>query len=176
VARDLQAELVELMPRLRRFGFALTRSFVDADDLVQTACERALSRGAQLRSETKLGAWMYTMMRNLWIDEVRARRTRRHDSLEDAHEVVGEDGAAVAERNSTLAAVRRALAALPEQQRVAVTLVCVDGMSYKQTAEILDIPIGTVTSRVARARQALHEQLGKRSSTRDPAAAPEIAD
>ena len=63
------------MPRLRRFGVALTRSFVDADDLVQAACERALSRGVQLRGETNMGAWMYTMMRNLWIDELRSRRS-----------------------------------------------------------------------------------------------------
>jgi RNA polymerase sigma-70 factor (ECF subfamily) len=176
VARDLRAELVELMPRLRRFGVALTRSFVDADDLVQMACERALSRGAQLRSEAKLGAWMYTMMRNLWIDEVRSRRARLHDRLEAAHDVMGDDGEALAERNNAWAAVRRALSELPAQQRAALTLVCVDGMSYKETAEILDVPIGTVASQVARGRRALHEQLGRRSSAPDAAAEPEIAD
>jgi RNA polymerase sigma-70 factor (ECF subfamily) len=170
VAGDLRAELVELMPRLQRFGLVLTRSFVDADDLVQTACERALSRGAQLRGKTKIRAWMYTMMRNLWIDEVRARRTRRHDGLEAANDVMGDDGEALAERNSTWAAVRRALSELPVQQRAALTLVCVDGMSYKETAEILDIPVGTVASQVARGRQALHEQLAIRSSAPGAAA------
>jgi RNA polymerase sigma-70 factor, ECF subfamily len=165
VAGDLRAELVELMPRLRQFGVALTRSFVDADDLVQTACERALSRGAQLRGETKIGAWMYMIMRNLWIDEVRARQTRRHDTLETARDVAGEDGEALAERNNAWAAVRRALSELPAQQRVALTLICVDGISYKETAAILDIPVGTLASRVARGRQTLHEQLASVAST-----------
>jgi RNA polymerase sigma-70 factor (ECF subfamily) len=176
VAYDLRDELVELMPRLRRFGVALTRSFVDADDLVQAAWERALSREPQLRSDTKIAAWMCMIMRNLWIDEIRARRTRRHDGLEAAHDVMGVDGEALAERNGIWAAVRRALSELPEQQRAALTLVCVDGMSYKETAEILDIPVGTVASQVARGRQALHEQLGRRSSAPDAAAGPRVAD
>jgi RNA polymerase sigma-70 factor (ECF subfamily) len=68
-------ELVELLPRLRRFGIALTRSVVDADDLVQVACERALLRQDRLRCETKIGTWMYAIMRNLWIDEIRAPRS-----------------------------------------------------------------------------------------------------
>ena len=165
MAHDLRAELVELMPRLRRFGMALTRSLVDADDLVQMACERALSRGAQLRVDTNMGAWMYTTMRNLWIDEVRSRRTRRYDGIETAHDVMGDDGEALAERNNTWAAVRRALSELPAQQRVALTLICVDGMSYKETAEILDIPVGTLASRVARGRQTLYQQLASVSST-----------
>jgi RNA polymerase sigma-70 factor (ECF subfamily) len=164
VAHDLPAELVELMPRLRRFGVALTRSFVDADDLVQAACERALSRGVQLRGETNMGAWMYTMMRNLWIDELRSRRTRRYDGIEAAHGVMGDDGEALAERNNTWAAVRRALSQLPAQQRAALTLICVDGMTYKETAEILEIPVGTLASRVARGRQTLYEQLAGVSS------------
>jgi RNA polymerase sigma-70 factor, ECF subfamily len=170
VEQDLRLELVEMMPQLRRFGIALTRSVADAEDLVQAACERALSRRAQLRSETKIGAWMYTIMRNLWFDEIRARRTRRHDRIEVARGVIGDDGEALAERRSTWAAVRRALAQLPEQQRLALILICVDGMSYKETAKILGIPIGTVTSRVARARQTLHEQLAIRSSAGDDGA------
>jgi RNA polymerase sigma-70 factor (ECF subfamily) len=164
MARDLRVELVEMMPRLRRFAIALTRSLVDADDLVQTACERALSHGDQLRSETKIGPWMYMIMRNLWIDEIRARRTHLHDGVEVAHAIMGDDGEALMERNNAWAAVRRALSELPMQQRVVLTLVCVEGMSYKETAEILAIPIGTVTSRVARGREALHKQLAISSS------------
>jgi RNA polymerase sigma-70 factor (ECF subfamily) len=164
MARDLRVELVEMMPRLRRFAVALTRSLVDADDLVQTACERALSRGEQLRSETKIGAWMYMIMRNLWIDEIRVRRSHQYDQVEIAHAVMGDDGEALMERSNALAAVRRALLELPMQQRVALILICVEGMSYKETAEILAIPIGTVTSRVARGRQALHKQLTISSS------------
>jgi RNA polymerase sigma-70 factor (ECF subfamily) len=159
-----------MLPRWWRFGLALTRSAADADDLEQSACERALSRGAQLRGETKIGAWMYTIMRNLWIDQIRMRRTHLHDGIEAAHELMGDDGVALAERNSTWAAVRRGLAALPVQQRVALTLVCVDGMSYKEAAAILDIPIGTVTSRIARGREALHAQLAGLRSAPDEGA------
>jgi RNA polymerase sigma-70 factor, ECF subfamily len=170
MARQLQAEIVEMLPRLWRFGLTLTRSPADADDLVQSACERALSRGAQLRGETKIGAWMYTIMRNLWIDQIRMRRTQQHDRIEAAHEVMGEDGEALAEKNDSLAAVRRALATLPAQQRVALTLVCVDGLSYKEAAAVLDVPIGTVTSRIARGREALHAQLAELRSLPDAAA------
>ena len=168
--RDLRLELVELMPRLRRFGIALTRSVVDADDLVQAACERALLRRDQLRSDTKIGAWMYQIMRNLWIDELRSRRTHQHDGIEAAQHVIGDDGEALAERSDALAAVRRALDELPVEQRVALVLICVDGMSYKETAAILGIPIGTVTSRVARARHALHERLAIRPPAGDAGA------
>jgi len=162
VERDLRLALVELMPRLRRFGIALTRSAVDADDLVQAACERALLRRDQLRRDTKIGAWMYQIMRNLWIDEVRSRRSHLHDRIDAAQDVIGDDGEALVEKGSAWAAVRRALAKLPADQRAALILICVDGMSYKETAAILGIPIGTVTSRVARARRALHESLALR--------------
>jgi RNA polymerase sigma-70 factor (ECF subfamily) len=160
VDQDLRLALVELMPRLRRFGVALTRSLIDADDLVQAACERALLRRDQLRRDTKIGAWMYQIMRNLWIDEMRSRRTHQHAGIETAHDVIGVDGEAVVERSNAWAAVRRTLNELPMEQRVALILVCVDGISYKETAAILGIPIGTVTSRVARGRHALHERLG----------------
>jgi RNA polymerase sigma-70 factor (ECF subfamily) len=172
VERDLRLALVELMPRLRRFGIALTRSTVDADDLVQTACERALLRQDQLRRDTKIAAWMYQIMRNLWIDEMRSRRTRQHAGIEAALHVIGVDGEALVERDNALAAVRRALDELPMEQRVALILICVDGMSYKETAGILGIPIGTVTSRVARARQALHQRLASGPPIGDASAPP----
>jgi RNA polymerase sigma-70 factor (ECF subfamily) len=159
VERDLRLELVELLPRLRRFGIALTRSVVHADDLVQTACERALIRQDQLRHETKIGVWMYTIMRNLWIDEIRAPRSYLHDSIDAARDVVGDNGEALTEKNNAWAAVRRALDELPAEQRAALILICVNGISYKEAAKILDIPLGTVTSRVARARRALHGRL-----------------
>jgi RNA polymerase sigma-70 factor, ECF subfamily len=159
---DLKHALAELMPRLRRFGLALTGSPADADDLVQAAYERALQRSAQLRSESRLDAWVYSIMRNLWTDERRARRLRYHESMEAAAEVVGEHGEAVVEGRITLAAVRRSLAELPEEQRTVLVLVCVDGLSYKQTAATLDIPIGTVMSRLARGRQALHDKIAGR--------------
>jgi RNA polymerase sigma-70 factor (ECF subfamily) len=174
VEQDLWSALVELMPRLRRFGIALTRSTVDADDLVQAACERALLRRDQLRGDTKIGAWMYRIMRNLWIDELRSRRTHQHAGMEEAQDVIGVDGEALVERSDAWAAVRRAVEELPMEQRAALILICVDGMSYKETAAILGIPMGTVTSRVARARRALHERLTSGSPV-DDAGAPTAA-
>jgi RNA polymerase sigma-70 factor (ECF subfamily) len=159
VVQGLPQALVEMMPRLRRFGLALTKSRVDADDLVQAACERALLNQGQLRHDVKIGAWMYRIMRNLWMDEVRARRAHLHDGIDAAVDLIGVDGEALAEKSSTWAAVRRAVEELPVEQRITLILVCVDGMSYKETAAILDIPIGTVTSRVARGRRALHARL-----------------
>lgn len=103
---DLRISLVALLPRLRRFGLALTGSATDADDLVQAACERVLTRGGQLRDQARVDAWVYGTMRHLWMDEVRSRKVRRHDGLEVADSVVRESGVQVIERRMTLDAVR----------------------------------------------------------------------
>jgi RNA polymerase sigma-70 factor (ECF subfamily) len=158
-----KAAIAALTPRLRRFGIALTGSTVEADELVQSACVRALERLDQLRLVTRLDGWMYRIMRNIWTDEARAAKYRRHDPLDTAEQVVGEDGQQLIDRRLTLAAVRRALDELPAEQRTALTLVCVDGLSYKEAAEILGVPLGTVMSRLCRGRQALHEKLQERS-------------
>jgi RNA polymerase sigma-70 factor (ECF subfamily) len=127
--------------------------------VVQATCERVLSRLGQLRDHARLDAWVYGIMRNMWIDEVRSRRVRRHDELTAASNVVGQDGEAVAEDRITLAMVRRTLAQLSEEQRSVLMLVCVDGLTYKEAAEVLGIPLGTVMSRLSRARQELHARL-----------------
>jgi RNA polymerase sigma-70 factor (ECF subfamily) len=132
---------------------------VDGDELVQAACERALSRLAQLRTEARLDSWLYRIMHGLWVDELRARRVRRHEPIEAAGDAVGEDGSAVTEGRLTLAAVRRALAELPAEQRAVLTLIAVDGLSYKEAAAILGVPVGTVMSRLARGREGLHRRL-----------------
>ena len=156
---DLRASLVVLLPRLRRFGLALTGSATDADDLVQNACERVLRRGEQLREQSRLDAWIYGIMRNLWIDETRSRKVRRHDDMDAATHVVGDDGEQVAHGTLTLKAVRQTMAFLPAEQRAMLMLVCVDGLRYAEVAEVLEIPIGTVMSRLARARQDLRDRL-----------------
>lgn len=156
---DLRASLAALLPRLRRFGLALTGSATDADDLVQNACERVLRRGEQLREQSRLDAWIYGIMRNLWIDETRFRKVRRHDDMDAAANVVGDDGEQVAHGQLTLKAVRQTMASLPAEQRTVLMLVCVDGLRYAEVAEVLGIPIGTVMSRLARARQDLRDRL-----------------
>jgi RNA polymerase sigma-70 factor (ECF subfamily) len=169
VARDLRDVLTELLPRLRRFGLALTGSVTDTEDLVQNTCERALQRARQLRDDRRLDAWVYGIMRNLWIDELRYRRLRRHEAIEDNAEMIGDDGQALAEGRITLAAVRRVMAGLAEEHRTVLMLVCVDGLSYREAAEVLEVPTGTVMSRLARARRQLHLRLGGSDGGEAPA-------
>jgi RNA polymerase sigma-70 factor, ECF subfamily len=156
--RDLHAELIALLPRLRRFARALARDAQDADDLLQLALERALARAGQLQSDAPLAGWMYGIVRNAWIDEVRARgrRGRLFAAAAAAEDVADPSQDAQAEKLS----VHDALARLPEEQRSAVALVLVEGLSYKEAAHVLEVPVGTLTSRLARARQALQAMLG----------------
>lgn len=151
-----QKGLIELLPRLRRFARALTGSVVDADDLVQSAVEKALERRSQWRLGTRLDSWMFTIMRNAWIDETRSRgrRGRLFAAPEEGDNVAGADGETVHLRLEAKEAAE-ALMQLPEDQRAAVALVLVEGLSYREAAEILDIPTGTLTSRLVRGRQAL---------------------
>jgi RNA polymerase sigma-70 factor (ECF subfamily) len=144
-------EIIELLPRLRRLARTIARNPHDADDLVQLTVERALLRFEQWKDETRLGSWMFGIMRNAWIDEVRTRvRRDRIFAPADAGENVG-----AASTDQDAIAVQTALARLPEEQRMAIALVLVEGLSYKEAAEVLDVPIGTVTSRLARGREAL---------------------
>ena len=159
MAEDLRSGLAALVPRLHRFGFALTGSKVDADELVQSACERALGRAGQLRDGARLDAWVYSIMKHLWADEMRSRRQRRHHQLEAALELPGEDGEAAADGRITLLKVRQCLNQLPAEQRTVMVLVCVDGLRYREAATVLDIPIGTVMSRLSRGRRELHARL-----------------
>lgn len=159
---SFEDEMLALLPRLRRFAHALARSPADADDLCQAAIERALKSRAQWQPGTRLDSWMYRIMRNLWIDTARAR-TRHGETFvaEEAGEGMGDRGDAAVEAAVELTLVGRAMNALPPEQREAVVLVLVEGFAYKEAAEILDIPIGTLTSRLWRGREALMAQLGE---------------
>jgi RNA polymerase sigma-70 factor, ECF subfamily len=144
-------EIIELLPRLRRFARAIARNGHDADDLVQITVERALRKFDQWQDEARLENWMFGIMRNAWIDEVRTRvRRDRVFAPEEAGENVGASSG-----DQDAIALQSALAQLPEEQRMAVGLVLVEGLSYKEAAEVLEVPIGTLTSRLARAREAL---------------------
>jgi RNA polymerase sigma-70 factor (ECF subfamily) len=158
-ADDVRAQLPELLPRLRRFARVITRNVHDADDLVQVAVEKALARAAQWRPGSRLDSWMFGIMKNAWIDEIRARRRRgRVHAPEEAGFAVGDASAAA--RDIALS-VQTAMARLPEEQRMAIALVLVEGLSYKDAAEALGIPVGTLTSRLARGRDALQALLGR---------------
>lgn len=158
------AELTALLPRLRRFARGLTHDGADADDLCQQTVERALKSRQQWQEGTRLDAWVYKIMRNQWIDEMRAR-TRRSQTF--AHEEegmnVGMAGDRDTENHVELGNVGRALARLPDDQREAVVLVLVEGFAYKEAAEIIGVPQGTLTSRLGRGREALLRELGEQA-------------
>lgn len=154
-----------LLPRLRRFAYGLTGSRDEADDLVQSACERALSRLHQWRPGTRLDSWMYRILQTVWIDRLRSRRTRIEAEPELLRRLAGGDAQRELEARLDLARVRRLIAALPDEQRLVLVLVTVEGFSYKDAAETLGIPIGTVMSRLARARLELGRGL-EAASTR----------
>ncbi len=150
-------ELRSLIPRLRRFGHALTGSAEDGDDLVQDALEKALSREEQYREGTRLDSWMYKIMQNTWIDRRRsaARQSRVVQPMDENTFAVGEDGRTSFEAKISLRQVRDMMDRLHVDERAVLALVSIDGMTYQQAAETLGIPIGTVMSRLARARNKL---------------------
>lgn len=155
---DLSERIVGLLPRLRRFALTLTRRWEDADDLVQATVERALTRLGGWREDTRLDSWLFKMMQNLWIDQTRARRVRGGDTVggdSDLALLPGVDGRPLMEARLTLRATLDAVMQLPDEQRTVILLVVVEGFSYREAAEVLDVPIGTVMSRVSRARAVL---------------------
>jgi RNA polymerase sigma-70 factor (ECF subfamily) len=154
---EIAESIVALLPRLRRFARSLSRSQHDADDLVQIAVERAWRGIDQYRSGASLASWMFGIMKNAWIDDRRARGRRGEVALPDDS---GEHPAvAPVDANVALWSMSEAMDKLPEEQRLAVALVLVEGMSYREAAALLEIPIGTLTSRLARGRAALMSLL-----------------
>lgn len=149
-------QLVALLPRLRRYALTLCRSQSTADDLVQAACLRALAKETSFAPDTRFDAWVFKILHNLWIDMV------RHARVEGAGENVFAQTGMVADRGEaavlsrlTLRDVREAIDRLPPEHREVLLLVCVEDMTYREVAGVLGVPIGTVMSRLARARQRL---------------------
>ena len=154
---SINNEIATLLPRLRRFARSLVYHREDADDLVQIAIERALQRSAQWEPGTRLDSWMFRIVKNAWIDEVRSRMRRdRLFAPEEEGEHVGDDHA---EAHQQRMAIEKAVSMLSEEHRMVIALVLVDGLPYKEAAEVLEIPMGTLTSRLVRARAALQELL-----------------
>lgn len=156
-SENVPEQIAALLPRLRRFARNLTRDRDAADDVVQIAIERALSRLDQWRRDARLDGWMFKIVRNVWIDELRARG--RRDQIFAGAEAGENVGEALMERESELMSVHVAMSRLTEDQRVAVSLVLIEGLPYKEAAEVLEIPVGTLTSRLARGREALQALL-----------------
>jgi RNA polymerase sigma-70 factor (ECF subfamily) len=157
---DPRAQIISLLPRLRRFASGLTHDGHMADDLVQTACLKALERWHQYQADTSLASWMFRIVQTTWLDDYRKRARHKTDTDTDAlPDLEGEDGRQVVERRSEMRAVRDALMHLPDDQRAVLMLVTVDGLSYQEAASALGIPMGTVMSRLARARTRLANAL-----------------
>jgi RNA polymerase sigma-70 factor (ECF subfamily) len=152
--------IIAMLPRLRRFAAGLARDLSAGDDLCQMTIERALKARDQWADGTRLDSWVYRIMRNIWIDEVRARGRAQRLFLD---EEAGLDIGAPAEQEARveLSFIDRAMARLPDEQREAVLLVMVEGYAYREAADIIGCPIGTLTSRLIRGRDALQDMLGE---------------
>ena len=152
---ELQREaLLAELGGLRKFCLSLTGSAADADDLLQTTVEKVLEKG--MPEDAHPAKWAYRICKNAWIDELRSREVRQRypQTMGQEHEVAP-SAEHIASGERQMSAVSNALDKLPEDQRLALTLVAVEGKTYAEAAEILEVPLGTIMSRIARARQNL---------------------
>ena len=160
-ADRLRADLPALLPRLWRYGLLLCGSRDGAEDLVQAACLRAIERAHQFRPDSRLDHWLFSILRSIWFNEARSRRIRRGAGVFDASEALTFDGAELMATNISAAQVLKAVGRLPQAQREAVMLVYVEGCSYREAADLCEVPIGTIMSRLAAARAALARFRGE---------------
>ncbi|WP_456391068.1 RNA polymerase sigma factor [Profundibacter sp.] len=155
------------MPNLRRFAMSLTRSRDSADDLVQITAEKAFAARDRFDPATRLDAWLFRIMRNAWIDMIRRAKTQGTQlDIDDMPEAAVVDGTHVVETNLMLKSAQQAMAELPTDQREVMMLVCVEEMSYKEAAAVINAPIGTVMSRLSRARITISEKMGIKPTPR----------
>jgi RNA polymerase sigma-70 factor (ECF subfamily) len=155
---DLASTLPGMLPRLWTFALRISGNRHDAEDFVQRACVRALERTHQLRPGTAPLSWRFSIVQSIWINEQRARNARSRRSVDWDHELletVTDPLAATPDRHAMDSRMVRAVQALPEAQRVVMLLVGVEGLSYNEAADALGVPIGTIMSRLSRARRAV---------------------
>ena len=152
---DSQREaLMAELGGLRRFCYSLTGNAADADDLLQTTVERLLQKG--MPEDAHTAKWSYRVCKNVWIDELRSREVRQRYPITVVDEIDESPSTEhVADGEREMVAVSRALEQLPAEQRLALTLVAVEGKTYAEAAEILEVSVGTIMSRIARARKNL---------------------
>lgn len=158
---EVRAGLPPLLPRLWRFALVLCRDRDAAEDLVQAACVRAIERARQFEPGSRLDRWLFAILRSIWLNELRARRVRQGRGLVAAEEALVFDGTAQIETNILAARVLREVGSLPDGQREAVFLVYAEGLTYREAADVMEVPIGTVMSRLAAARLKLSGCAGE---------------
>ena len=155
---DVRHQIVALLPRLRRFAMTLAGTRDVADDVLQAACEKALGRLDQFTPGTRLDSWMFQIVRTTFIDHIRRQQRRQHaDLTPEIVDAIPSD-ARIHEQTAAradLAIVRGEIARLPDEQREVLALVTIDGLSYQDAADTLGVPIGTIMSRLSRARRKL---------------------
>lgn len=170
--RNPVPDLIEHLPRLRRYARALTGDFTLADDLVQDTLERGWSRLAQWRAPAHgdagehLRAWLFSVMHNLYLNQLRQQRLQT-DPLDEVFDAAASQPVSGGQMEVLgLRDIEAALASLPVSQREVMLLVALEEFSYAEVAAVLDVPVGTVMSRLSRARAAMRERLSM------PAVAP----
>lgn len=162
IGDSFQEEMIAFLPRLAGFAYSLTGNADQRDDLVQETCVRALAHKDQWQPGTRLDSWMFRIAQNLWFDWKRAGKIRGESvDIEAIDNLAGGDGRRVVESRLALAEVMRGLERLSPDHCVLIALVCVDGLTYQEAADILGLPLGTVMSRLARARLALHDAINR---------------
>ncbi len=158
---EFESALVAALPKLRRYAMSLCRRGDVADDLVQTAVERAVAARARFDPRTPVDPWLFRILRNAWIDMSRRRASRGAEiDIADAPQAATVDGPRVTEATLMLRKTEEAMLSLPVEQREVIHLVCFEDLSYAEAAEVLGVPVGTVMSRLARGRIALARKLG----------------
>ena len=151
-------KLLAALPHVRRFAISLSGNHADGDDLLQATVERVLKKGAPDNVDMK--KWMFRICKNIWIDGYRAKKVREKAALGQDITIHDQpDGEAVIMDRLKLKEVTTAMKTIPDDQRIVLSLIAIEGMSYKEAAKMLEIPIGTIMSRLARARQNLSAQL-----------------
>jgi RNA polymerase sigma-70 factor (ECF subfamily) len=158
--QEIRANLSQHLARLWRYAVVLSRQRDVADDLVQATCVRALERAGQFTAGTRLDRWLFSILHSIWLNEVRSRRVRMGNGFVDADTALIFDGEQDTQSHILANQVLALVNDLPEAQRTTVFLAYVEGLSYREVADVLDVPIGTVMSRLAGARAKLAEKIG----------------
>jgi RNA polymerase sigma-70 factor, ECF subfamily len=154
-------QIIAFLPNLRRYAISLCRSADTAEDLVQTTVERAFAARSQWDPATRVDGWLFRILRNAWIDIVRRSKTQGVAvDIDDMPEAAQVDGRTITEARLMLGSVQEAMARLPADQREVMLLICVEEMSYAEAAAVTGVPIGTVMSRLSRARLGISKMLG----------------
>jgi len=154
---ELKNALVQILPKLRRYCYALTGSKSDADDILQLTVEKILKNG--LKDDIPLDRWAFRVCKNAWLDEIRYRNVRAINVETNPESEPFSDGERDMINEIETHRVHKAMAKLPQDQRAALALVAVEGYSYAEAASILEVPIGTIMSRISRARKTLCDAL-----------------